>query len=106
VRKLTDHARVWLFHCHVEWHVEAGLSATFVEAPEILQQTIKTPPDHLRVCHEDGVLTQGNAAGNTKNHLDLTGANTAITTNPSGYVIVSKSTDVLSCHALSVSRLC
>lgn len=96
-RKLTDHARVWLFHCHVEWHVESGLSATFVEAPDVLQQTLTIPSDHLRVCQQNGVPTQGNAAGNTDNHLDLTGANTAIPANPSGYVL-SKSISVRSCH--------
>ena len=82
--KLTDDARIYLFHCHIEWHVEAGLTATFIEAPEMLQQTITIPSDHLNVCQRDGVPTKGNAAGNTHNHLDLSGANTAIPPNPSG----------------------
>jgi iron transport multicopper oxidase len=31
VRFRADNPGVWLFHCHIEWHVVSGLTATFVE---------------------------------------------------------------------------
>ena len=74
-----------LFHCHIEWHVEAGLVATFIEAPkEIQDRQSQVPADHLQACKAQGILTEGNAAGNTKNHLDLTGANTVPDADPWG----------------------
>lgn len=66
---------VWLFHCHIEWHVIMGLSATIIEAPQELAG-LPIPPDHLAVCQAQGIPTAGNAAGNTQNYTDLTGANT------------------------------
>ena len=69
-------ARIQLFHCHIEWHVEAGLIATFIEAPEKLQNSLSIPRQHLNICEKQGIPTKGNAAGNTKDFTDLTGANT------------------------------
>jgi hypothetical protein len=82
--KLTFSARIQLFHCHIEWHVEAGLTATFIEAPDVLQDTQTIPHGHYKTCESQGIPTKGNAAGNTKNWLDLTGANTAWETSPWG----------------------
>ena len=31
LRFQSDNPGVWLFHCHVEWHVDAGLIATMIE---------------------------------------------------------------------------
>lgn len=31
---VTDNPGVWLFHCHVDWHLETGLAIVFAEAPE------------------------------------------------------------------------
>ncbi len=67
-------ARVWAFHCHIDWHLVAGFFATFVEAPLHLQsQTV--PADQINVCKDQGLPYQGNAAANTKNYTDLDGAN-------------------------------
>lgn len=73
LRFKADNAGVWLFHCHIEWHVVSGLMATFVEAPLELQETIELPEDHLNVCRVGNVPVAGNAAGNTANLLDLAG---------------------------------
>lgn len=67
--------RVWLLHCHVEWHVVSGLTATLIEAPESINYTI--PQDHRKLCSSYGTPTSGNAAGNSGN--DLSGANTEVT---------------------------
>lgn len=77
---------VWVFHCHLEWHVQSGLMATFVEAPLDLQKTLKIPEDHYAACAANGVPTAGNAAGNTVDFLDLRGQNAPPDPLPSGYV--------------------
>lgn len=79
---------VWLFHCHLEWHVTSGLVATFVEAPLELQQTLEIPDDHLDACKVAGVPTAGNAAGNDEDFLDLSGQNAQPGPLPDGYVII------------------
>ncbi|KAG7285084.1 hypothetical protein NEMBOFW57_009704 [Staphylotrichum longicolle] len=37
LRFKADNPGVWLFHCHIEWHVEMGLTATIIEAPDRLR---------------------------------------------------------------------
>ncbi|KAJ5742882.1 Multicopper oxidase abr1 [Penicillium manginii] len=52
IRFRADNPGVWLLHCHVEWHVEAGLTATIIEAPETFPQSQKAPPQEpLRGAH-------------------------------------------------------
>jgi iron transport multicopper oxidase len=76
LRFTADNPGVWLFHCHIEWHVDAGLIATMVEAPLSLQQNLKIPADHIAACEASGTQYSGNAAGNTIDLLDLSGQNT------------------------------
>jgi iron transport multicopper oxidase len=64
---------VWLFHCHIEWHVVMGLVATIIEAPEELRGGV-IPDDHQAICRQQNIPLAGNAAGNTQNFLDLSGA--------------------------------
>ena len=78
LRFVADNPGVQLFHCHIEWHVEMGLSATFIEAPEELQASLTVPENHYSACAAESLPTAGNAAGNTVNMTDLTGANTAM----------------------------
>ncbi|KAG7287764.1 hypothetical protein NEMBOFW57_007279 [Staphylotrichum longicolle] len=33
----TDNPGAWVFHCHVAWHVGTGLSATFLERPDLIR---------------------------------------------------------------------
>ncbi|KAI0879111.1 Cupredoxin [Hypoxylon argillaceum] len=72
---------VFLLHCHIEWHVEMGLSATLIEAPERLVN-FTIPQDHLDICEVQGIPTNGNAAGNEL-WYDTEGF---ITINPTTYV--------------------
>jgi len=65
---------VYLIHCHIEWHVEAGLIATIIEAPNLLQGRLTIPADHIAACKSGGIPTVGNAAGNDADWLNLTGA--------------------------------
>ncbi|KAI1827062.1 multicopper oxidase [Xylaria intraflava] len=82
---------VQLMHCHIEWHVAAGLSANIIVAPDILQKTITIPPDHLNACRRLNIPTAGNAAGNTQNPLNLTGAPVQAPLHPMGTLVNSTS---------------
>ena len=79
--------RVWLFHCHIEWHVVSGLVTTLIEAPDEIQKNLVIPPDHLKLCEDERIPTKGNAAGNQENLLDLTGANVSPPPLPKGSVL-------------------
>ena len=84
--KLTLAARVWLFHCHIEWHITSGLVATMIEMPAELQASgLTIPQDHLDICRAQGIPTAGNSAGNTQDLFDLTGANEAPGPLPEGF---------------------
>ncbi|KAJ4859040.1 multicopper oxidase domain-containing protein [Trichoderma breve] len=85
MRFKADNPGVWLFHCHIEWHVASGLLATFVEAPLEIQKQFTIPDDHLAVCDAAGTPSKGNAAANTVDFLDLTGENRASKTIPGGF---------------------
>ena len=82
---------IWLFHCHIEWHVDSGLIATFVEAPLELQKSLTIPQDHYDACNVGAIPITGNAAANTVNLLDLGGENTPPAPFPDGYVSISLS---------------
>ncbi|KAH7247122.1 hypothetical protein FSOLCH5_012356 [Fusarium solani] len=87
LRFKADNPGVWLFHCHIEWHVASGLIATFVEAPLELQKTLTLPQNHLDACKAGDVPSAGNAAGNTKDFLDLTGENVPPPRLPDGFTL-------------------
>ncbi|KAF6827393.1 iron transport multicopper oxidase fet3 [Colletotrichum musicola] len=84
IRFKANNPGVWLFHCHIEWHMDQGLVATIIEAPEALQG-LRIPDGHLDACRAGGVPTEGNAAGNTKNVLDLSGENRPVGPLPEGF---------------------
>jgi iron transport multicopper oxidase len=77
LRFRSDNPGVWLFHCHIEWHVASGLIATIIESPLDIQSQLagKIPQDHLLSCKDGNVPTEGNAAGNTLDLADLSGEN-------------------------------
>jgi iron transport multicopper oxidase len=52
----------------------SGLAATMIEAPLDLQWSLTIPRDHYQACNEAGTPTGGNAAGNTEDIHDLSGA--------------------------------
>jgi iron transport multicopper oxidase len=79
-----DNPGVQLIHCHIEWHVSAGLTASIIEATD--QINFKIPNDHQIACNVQNIPTQGNAAGNTRNPLDLAGAITEVPQSDSGAI--------------------
>jgi iron transport multicopper oxidase len=79
-RYKADNPGVWLLHCHMEWHVEAGLTATIIEAPLQIQQGQSYIPNSMKnICKSQNIPIIGNAAGNSKNFTDLTGENVVAT---------------------------
>ncbi|KAG0313039.1 hypothetical protein BGZ99_009132 [Dissophora globulifera] len=73
IRFKADNPGIWLFHCHIEWHLQAGLAVTFIEAPEVMPSVLTVDQSHYDQCKALGIPFRGNAAGN--DGLDLNGAN-------------------------------
>lgn len=84
IRFRSDNPGVWLFHCHIEWHVDSGLIATIVEAPLKMQEFITVPEHQYDLCRAQGVPIAGNAAGNTKDYDNLEGNNVSPAPLPAG----------------------
>lgn len=85
VRFQTKNPGMWLFHCHIEWHIEAGLVMTFVEDPiQLLAQILTIPPNMFVACAAQSIPTAGNAAGNSVNWYDFKGLATKPNNNPWG----------------------
>lgn len=63
LRFQSDNPGIWLFHCHIQWHIQAGLAATFIEAPLEIQRNQVATPELLDQCHRQNIKTFGNAAG-------------------------------------------
>ena len=101
IRFRSDNPGVWLFHCHIEWHVDSGLILSFIEAPLALQKQLsgKIPEDHFDACRAQGMAYQGNAAGNTKNLLDISGMNVSPGLLPEGFTARGIVALVFSCIA-------
>jgi iron transport multicopper oxidase len=99
LRFKADNPGVWLFHCHIEWHVDQGLIATMIEAPMEMQKTLSIPQNHYDACAAGDVPYAGNAAANTKDFLDLKGANEAPKPLPGGFTARGIVALVFSCIA-------
>jgi iron transport multicopper oxidase len=85
IRFVADNPGISLFHCHIEWHVESGLTATFIEAPTQLQaMKLTIPASHKSACSAQGIAMTGNAAGNTADYTNTTGVPTTPDPNPWG----------------------
>ncbi|KAL8916107.1 MAG: hypothetical protein Q9208_008703 [Pyrenodesmia sp. 3 TL-2023] len=100
LRFQADNPGIWLFHCHIEWHVTSGLVATMVEAPLELQRSLSfaqspyassnssalaIPASHIEACTSQGLPLAGNAAGNTEDFLNLEGENLPPAPLPAGF---------------------
>jgi iron transport multicopper oxidase len=101
LRFRSDNPGVWLFHCHIEWHVASGLIATIIEAPLEVQKQLsgKIPQDHQQACKAGNVPMEGNAAGNTVDVLDLKGETSFPGTIPAGFTARGIVALVFSCVA-------
>ncbi|KDQ13082.1 hypothetical protein BOTBODRAFT_33956 [Botryobasidium botryosum FD-172 SS1] len=63
IRFRADNPGAWLFHCHIEWHLESGLAAVFLEAPNQLQSRMQLPQVMRDQCAYQHIATSGNVVG-------------------------------------------
>lgn len=70
IRFKANNPGVWFFHCHVDWHIPAGLASTFITAPELVDKQL--PEQFKQLCKAMGFPATGNAAG--KQGDDVEGA--------------------------------
>jgi len=75
IRFKADNPGVWAYHCHMVFHLSAGMMVTLIESPQILQRSLTVDQQALDMCQEQGIPTAGNCAGNTVNVLDTSGCN-------------------------------
>lgn len=46
-------------HCHIDWHVVAGMVAQFIEAPFEMQKLLKIPDQIGKQCLAAGIPISG-----------------------------------------------
>ncbi|GAA5832084.1 hypothetical protein JCM11251_002812 [Rhodosporidiobolus azoricus] len=68
----ADNPGAWIFHCHIQWHMEAGLAVVFMEDPLGAQQTMTLPQQIVDQCNALDMKYTGNAAGHMST-TDLSG---------------------------------
>lgn len=74
LRVVADNPGAWIFHCHIEWHLQAGLAVTFIEAPLEAQARNAIPQVMYDQCAMLNMPSSGNAAGHPASDLlDLSG---------------------------------
>ncbi|BGP27055.1 ferroxidase fet3 [Rhodotorula toruloides] len=69
----ADNPGAWIFHCHIQWHMEAGLAVVFMVDPLGAQQSMTIPQVMKDQCAHLGISPTGNAAGKMS-VTDLSGA--------------------------------
>lgn len=74
LRFIADNPGAWLFHCHIEWHLESGLAVQFITAPLLIQERAQdsVPSFMYDQCAALGIPSGGNAAGHAS-PTDLSG---------------------------------
>ncbi|KAJ2246025.1 ferroxidase fet3 [Coemansia sp. RSA 2526] len=71
LRIKADNPGVWFQHCHQEQHSYSGLAFTLIEAPDVMQRTLRVPQEMIEFCRILGHPTRGNSAGRAGS--DMTG---------------------------------
>ncbi|KAK1836278.1 putative iron transport multicopper oxidase FET3 [Podospora conica] len=82
LRFVARNPGVYLFHCHIEWHVEMGLTATIISGPGQLQN-LTFQDDMIEACQAQNIPVAGNAVGNA-DPTNLSGLATVPATSYSG----------------------
>ncbi|ODV59615.1 uncharacterized protein ASCRUDRAFT_76977 [Ascoidea rubescens DSM 1968] len=89
LRFKANNPGAWIFHCHLDWHLEQGLAIILMEAPEVLQSTPsqQITENYKQMCIHAGIPVKGNAAGNFENFLDLSNENKQPNPLPDGFTL-------------------
>ncbi|CAG8266059.1 unnamed protein product, partial [Penicillium nalgiovense] len=97
IRFVADNPGVWLFHCHIDWHMSQGLAMSFIEAPKQIQEQLSLTESDISICAAGNRSYGGNAAANTEDLLDLTGQNKQLPWLPAGFTARGIVAMVFSC---------
>ena len=54
-----DNPGVWPFHCHIAWHVSAGLYINLLESPDKIKQDMQIPSISAQTCRDWAAWTGG-----------------------------------------------
>jgi hypothetical protein len=54
IRFVADNPGTWAFHCHVSWHVEAGLLMQFLTRTDLLVES-EISEAHRELCRANGL---------------------------------------------------
>ncbi|KAK7682849.1 laccase, multicopper oxidase, benzenediol:oxygen oxidorectuctase [Cerrena zonata] len=57
IRFVTDNPGPWFLHCHIDWHLEAGLAVVFAEGAESTAAANPTPPAWDELCPKYNALS-------------------------------------------------
>lgn len=57
--RLFSPSPLQIVHCHIEWHLEAGLAMVFIEAPTESQQVLTIPQVMKDQCAALGIASTG-----------------------------------------------
>ncbi len=49
IRFVADNPGLWALHCHIAWHMEAGLMMQFMSRPNVLK-TMSIPQEVKNLC--------------------------------------------------------
>lgn len=71
LRFRANNPGVWYFHCHVDWHLQQGLAAVFIEDPLTLQTNDYLNNNYMEICSNANIPISGNAVGNNKDWFNM-----------------------------------
>lgn len=55
----ADNPGVWPFHCHIAWHVSAGLYVNLMERPADIRDHMQIPQIMAQTCRDWATFTNG-----------------------------------------------
>lgn len=89
LRFKADNPGVWFFHCHIEFHLDQGLAAVFIEAPDAIQAIEKNgiSKSMQKIISRHNLPSIGNAAAVHENWLDLSESNRQPNALPEGFTL-------------------
>lgn len=50
IRFIADNPGLWLMHCHVDWHMLAGMALTIMEGADVVRREMNVTDEALRIC--------------------------------------------------------
>ena len=63
IRFRADNPGAWIMHCHMDWHLSAGLAMLLIQAPKEAKEMLKVPSYLTQQCQMQGLPVHGNAGG-------------------------------------------